>query len=101
MLPGGSWKLAVALLGVRTPSENLAPVSQMQAYIAYLIQRILSIAECCWTQSATEHIRTCGNVLYILTGKGNTVGVRSCLSSSVMGLAPNSERQGGERLELA
>ena len=37
---------------------------------------------------------------YIPTGKGNTVGVRSCVSSIVMGLAPSSERQGGELHEL-
>jgi hypothetical protein len=34
---GGSQKLAVALLGVHTPSKNLAPVSRRQAYIAYVL----------------------------------------------------------------
>src|SRR5215213_6915440 len=37
MLGGGSRKLAVALLGAHTPSKNPLPVSQMQAYIVYLL----------------------------------------------------------------
>ena len=31
---GGSWRLAVVLLGVHTHSKNPRPVSRMQAYIA-------------------------------------------------------------------
>jgi hypothetical protein len=34
---GGSRKLAVALLGVHTPSKNPRLVSRLQAYIAYLL----------------------------------------------------------------
>src|SRR5215203_1113509 len=45
---------------------------------------------------AQEYIKGCRDLLYTLLGKGNTAGVRSCVSSSVMGLAPSSERQGGE-----
>jgi hypothetical protein len=36
---GGSQERAVAFLGVHTTSKNPPPVSQVQAYIAYLIGR--------------------------------------------------------------
>jgi hypothetical protein len=39
---GGSWKLAVALLGVHTTSKNPPPISGMQAYISYLSGSIFS-----------------------------------------------------------
>src|SRR5688572_11853343 len=55
---------------------------------------------CPSAQSVQEYIKRCRDLLYILLGKGNTVGVRSYVSSSVMRLAPSSERQGGEPLEL-
>ena len=42
-------------------------------------------------QSAQQYIERCSILLYILTGKGNTVGVRLCVSSNIMGLASNSE----------
>jgi hypothetical protein len=34
---GGSWRWAVAFLGVQTPSKNPRPVSRKQAYIARLL----------------------------------------------------------------
>src|SRR5215203_356208 len=55
---------------------------------------------CPSAQSVQEYIKRCSDLLYTLLGKGNTVGVRSCPSSTVTGLAPSSERQGGELLEL-
>jgi hypothetical protein len=55
---------------------------------------------CPSAQSVQEYIKRCRDLLYTLLGKGNTVGVSSCVSSTVMGLAPSSERQGGELHEL-
>jgi hypothetical protein len=36
---GGSWKIAVALLGVHTTSKNPPPISWAQAYITYRFGR--------------------------------------------------------------
>jgi hypothetical protein len=45
VLGGGSRKMAVALLGVHTPSKNSPQISGMQAYMAYLRGSIFSEVE--------------------------------------------------------
>src|SRR5918994_6149123 len=45
---GGSLELAVALLGVHTPSKNPPPISGMQAYIPYLPGGVFSEVTFCY-----------------------------------------------------
>jgi hypothetical protein len=54
--------------------------------------------QCRRTLSALTYIKRCSGVLYPYRERKHGFGASSCVSSSVMGLAPSSERQGGRTL---